>query len=228
MRLQRTDLLLLHPPSVYDFRKMLLPPRPIADLVPSGDMFEMFPIGFSFLGEYLQRHGFKVRVSGSRYEYRFFENYVAHPANPLAYPKGLRYLQGNEVDPLVSHLVEARLHHAFNHGILGSRALIGVSYQHQAIPDLYAAETGLTETPTLSLDMAAKSFHTVAGFVQDDERLRLHERLHLRGREQEGERQPGAGDARLLLVAIGEDEEKDRLRLNSGADNRFDCIVMHG
>lgn len=63
MRFRQTDLLLLHPPSVYDFRKMLLPPRPIADLVPSSAIFEMFPIGFSFLGDYLERYGFRVRVA---------------------------------------------------------------------------------------------------------------------------------------------------------------------
>ena len=63
MRLRgQTDLVLLHPPSVYDFREKLVIPSPIADLVPSGPFFEMYPIGFSFLGEYLERHGFKVRV----------------------------------------------------------------------------------------------------------------------------------------------------------------------
>ncbi len=63
MRLRRrTDLVLLHPPSVYDFRDALIVPSPIADLVPSGPFFEMYPIGFSFLGEYLERHGIKVRV----------------------------------------------------------------------------------------------------------------------------------------------------------------------
>ncbi len=59
---RQTDLVLLHPPSVYDFREMLVMPSPIADLVPSGPFFEMYPIGFSFLGEYLERHGMKVRV----------------------------------------------------------------------------------------------------------------------------------------------------------------------
>ncbi len=59
---RQTDLVLLHPPSVYDFRKMLHVPSPIADLVPSGTFFEMYPIGFSFLGEYLERHGMTVRV----------------------------------------------------------------------------------------------------------------------------------------------------------------------
>jgi B12-binding domain/radical SAM domain protein len=62
LALRQTDLVLLHPPSVYDFRKMLVIPSPIADLVPSGPFFEMYPLGFSFIGEYLERHGMKVRV----------------------------------------------------------------------------------------------------------------------------------------------------------------------
>jgi B12-binding domain/radical SAM domain protein len=59
---RQTDLVLLHPPSVYDFREKLIVPSPIADLVPSSPVFEMYPIGFSFLGEYLERHGMQVRV----------------------------------------------------------------------------------------------------------------------------------------------------------------------
>ena len=58
----RPDLLLLHPPSVYDFRTTLGVPSPIADLIPSGTAFEMYPLGFSFLGEYLERNGVNVRV----------------------------------------------------------------------------------------------------------------------------------------------------------------------
>lgn len=62
MIVRKTDLVLLHAPSVYDFRERLIIPSPIADLVPSGPVFENYPIGFSFLGEYLERHGMKVRV----------------------------------------------------------------------------------------------------------------------------------------------------------------------
>ncbi len=54
---------MLHPPSVYDFRERLIVGGPIADLVPSSSIFEMYPIGFSFLGEYLERHGIEVRVA---------------------------------------------------------------------------------------------------------------------------------------------------------------------
>jgi len=58
----KPDLVLLHPPSVYDFRKMLTIPGPISDLIPSGPFFEMYPIGFSYLGEYLERNGINVRI----------------------------------------------------------------------------------------------------------------------------------------------------------------------
>ncbi|MBK5092967.1 MAG: TIGR04190 family B12-binding domain/radical SAM domain protein, partial [Actinobacteria bacterium] len=58
----KPDIVLLHPPSTYDFRKMLSVPSPIADLIPSGPVFEMYPVGLSFLGEYLERHGIRVRI----------------------------------------------------------------------------------------------------------------------------------------------------------------------
>jgi len=58
----KPDLVLLHPPSVYDFRDLMVVPSPISDLIPSTPVFEMYPIGFTFLGEYLERNGFNVRV----------------------------------------------------------------------------------------------------------------------------------------------------------------------
>ena len=58
----KPDIVLLHPPSVYDFRDTLTVPSPIADLIPSGPTFEMYPVGFSYLGDYLERNGFDVRV----------------------------------------------------------------------------------------------------------------------------------------------------------------------
>lgn len=58
----RTDLILLHAPSVYDFRKLSILYGPISDLVPSTPIFEMYPIGFTTLAEYLERHGYRVRI----------------------------------------------------------------------------------------------------------------------------------------------------------------------
>jgi hypothetical protein len=56
------DLILLHPPSLYDFRKRPGMHGPISDVVPSTPIFEMYPIGFASLSEYLERHGLKVRI----------------------------------------------------------------------------------------------------------------------------------------------------------------------
>jgi len=56
------DLILLHPPSLYDFRKLPGIHGPISDVVPSTPIFEMYPIGFTSLSEYLERHGLKVRI----------------------------------------------------------------------------------------------------------------------------------------------------------------------
>ncbi|PIV20226.1 MAG: TIGR04190 family B12-binding domain/radical SAM domain protein [Deltaproteobacteria bacterium CG_4_8_14_3_um_filter_45_9] len=56
------DLILLHPPTLYDFRKRPGIYGPISDVVPSTPIFEMYPIGFASLSEYLERHGLKVRI----------------------------------------------------------------------------------------------------------------------------------------------------------------------
>jgi|YNPNPStandDraft_1061719.scaffolds.fasta_scaffold12885_3 B12-binding domain/radical SAM domain protein len=59
---QRADLILLHAPSVYDFRRQSILYGPVSDLVPSTPVFEMYPIGFTTMAEYLERHGFRVRI----------------------------------------------------------------------------------------------------------------------------------------------------------------------
>ncbi len=56
------DLVLLHPPSVYDFRQKAILYGPVADLIPSSSMFEMYPIGFTSLAEYLGNAGYRVRI----------------------------------------------------------------------------------------------------------------------------------------------------------------------
>jgi B12-binding domain/radical SAM domain protein len=58
----RADLVFLHAPSVYDFRKHSILYGPVSDLVPSTPVFEMYPIGFTTMAEYLERHGFRVRI----------------------------------------------------------------------------------------------------------------------------------------------------------------------
>ncbi len=55
-------LILLHAPSVYDFRGKSILYGPVSDLVPSTPVFEMYPIGFTTIAEYLERHNLRVRI----------------------------------------------------------------------------------------------------------------------------------------------------------------------
>jgi len=57
------DLLLLHPPSVYDFREKSVLYGPVSDMVPSSVMFELYPIGFLTMAGYLEKHGMRVRIA---------------------------------------------------------------------------------------------------------------------------------------------------------------------
>lgn len=56
------DLTLLHAPSVYDFRRESILYGPVSDLVPSTPVFEMYPIGFTTMAEYLERYGYHTRI----------------------------------------------------------------------------------------------------------------------------------------------------------------------
>ena len=57
------DLLLLHAPSVYDFREKSILYGPISDAIPSSPVFEMYPLGFLTISSYLHNHGMHVRIA---------------------------------------------------------------------------------------------------------------------------------------------------------------------
>ncbi len=56
------DLTFLHAPSLYDFRRRATLWGPISDVVPSTPIYDMYPIGFAALCDYLERHGFRTRI----------------------------------------------------------------------------------------------------------------------------------------------------------------------
>jgi len=58
-----TDLILLHAPTVYDFRRRATLWGPTSDLVPSEPVFDMYPVGFSTMAAYLERAGFRARIA---------------------------------------------------------------------------------------------------------------------------------------------------------------------
>jgi B12-binding domain/radical SAM domain protein len=54
--------MLLHAPSVYDFRERSILYGPVSDMVPSSTVFEMYPLGFLTIGSYLHAQGMSVRI----------------------------------------------------------------------------------------------------------------------------------------------------------------------
>ena len=56
------DLVLLHSPSVYDFRQKTILYGPVSDLIPPSPVFEMYPVGFTSIAEYLEGAGYQVRI----------------------------------------------------------------------------------------------------------------------------------------------------------------------
>ena len=93
----RPDLVLLHAPSVYDFRKKTVLYGPIADVIPSLPIFEMYPVGFTTLAEYLLSLGFETRVVNLAYRMLASEKFdaekmVAHLRPRLAFGVDLHWL----------------------------------------------------------------------------------------------------------------------------------------
>jgi radical SAM superfamily enzyme YgiQ (UPF0313 family) len=56
------DVVLIHPPSVYDFRERTIFYGPISDVIPSSPVFETYPIGFLTIATYLRKRGYRVRI----------------------------------------------------------------------------------------------------------------------------------------------------------------------
>jgi B12-binding domain/radical SAM domain protein len=58
----KPDIILLHAPSVYDFRERPAMYGPISDVIPSTPIFEMYPLGFVSMVGYLEQHGYHARI----------------------------------------------------------------------------------------------------------------------------------------------------------------------
>lgn len=113
-------------------------------------------------------HGFTYRLSASRYEHKSWENFVIFPKNDQYLPFGFASLQGNELQPEVSHQVEGRLYHTWETARWSNRGLLGVAYLHQMMPNQLATLTTGAQEGIEELDMEAHTFNTVSAYLHDD------------------------------------------------------------
>ena len=115
-----TDLILLHPPSIYKFRELPIFYGPISDVIPSSSIFENYPIGFLTLSDYLNRHGISVRIVNLALKMLLDasfdpETFIAE-VKPVAFGIDLHWLP--HVDGSLSLAEVAKRHHPGHTGHL--------------------------------------------------------------------------------------------------------------
>jgi len=71
------DLVLLHAPSIYDFRKRVRDYGPVSDVIPSTPIFEMYPIGFVSILSELMPLGYRVKIENLAVEMLLDKNFDA-------------------------------------------------------------------------------------------------------------------------------------------------------
>ncbi len=96
LKLFKKDLVFLHAPSVYDFRKDTTMFGPISDVVPSSPTFEMYPVGITSIAETLEHGGFNVQIVNVAYQMLRSQDYdpekVIAAMNPAAFGIDLHWL----------------------------------------------------------------------------------------------------------------------------------------
>lgn len=114
------------------------------------------------------RHGFRYRLSGSRFENYVWEDFVLSPRDPRGFAGGFRALQGHPTEPRMSQILEGRLFHDTDGHRIANHALAGVSLLDHNIPASIASEGALDDPFVPHVDYHARHTGAVAGFAEDE------------------------------------------------------------
>jgi B12-binding domain/radical SAM domain protein len=149
------DLLLLHAPSVYDFRERPTVYGPISDVIPSTPVFEMYPLGFVSILGYLTLRGYMVRIVNLAVKMLKKPNFDVEKfiskQDPQAFGLDLHWLAHAAGSLEVAEIIKK--HHPEKPVILGG---FSASYFHREIiqnyPQVdYVLRGDTTETPLMEL-----------------------------------------------------------------------------
>jgi len=151
----KLDLVLLHAPSVYDFRERFTMYGPISDMIPSTPVFEMYPLGFVSMVGYLEQHGYHARIINLAVKMlrdpRFDVEKLIARLEPEAFGFDLHWLVHAAGSLDVAEMVKR--HHPDTPVILGG---LSATYYHEEIarhfPQVdYVLRGDSTERPLLEL-----------------------------------------------------------------------------
>jgi B12-binding domain/radical SAM domain protein len=154
MRLFGTDLVLLHPPSVYDFRRTRAEYGPISDVIFSSPAFEMYPIGLTSLASHLEEGGHNVRLVNVAYRMLSDPDYDAEAAlaklDPAMFGIDLHWLPHAHGALELAKIVKR--YHPATPVVMGG---LSASYFHEELIRLpfvdYVLRGDSTEEPLLGL-----------------------------------------------------------------------------
>jgi B12-binding domain/radical SAM domain protein len=170
----KTDLILLHAPSVYDFRKTPILHGPVSDVVPSTQVFEMYPIGFMTILSHLQQHGLSVRIINVALKMlrsrRFDAEKMIKSLKPAAFGLDLHWMVHTQGALELARIIKS--HHPDVPVIFGG---LSSSYYHEELiqyPQVdYVVRGDSTEEPLRQLLTAIKggcTFEHVANLTWKD------------------------------------------------------------
>jgi len=177
----KPDLILLHAPSVYDFRKTANLFGPISDVVPSTPVFEMYPVGFSSIAEYLEKNYIGVRIINLAYrmleDNKFDVEKMVSKLQPSAFGIDLHWLVHAQGSIEIAKL--CKKHHPDIPVIFGG---IASTYYHKELiqyPEIgFVLRGDSTEVPMLELMQAIKAgtndFSSIPNLTWMDEKGIVH------------------------------------------------------
>lgn len=151
----KPDLVLIHPPSIYDFRKESIVYGPINDVIPPTSIFDMYPIGFVSILGYLTRHGYNVRIinlaSKMLENQRFDPESLIKSINPKAFGIDFHWLVHAQGSLELAKIIKK--HHPDTPVLLGG---LSSTYFHEEIiknyPQVdYVIRGDSTEQPLIQL-----------------------------------------------------------------------------
>ncbi len=160
MGLFSKDLVLLHPPSVYDFRRNGTLFGPISDVIPSTPVFEMYPMGFTTIAAHLENAGFNVEIVNIAYRMLSDATYDAEAAIAALHPRifgiDLHWLPHAHGALELARIVKK--HHPGTPVVMGG---LSASYFHEELVRYpwvdYVLRGDSTEEPILQLMQALQS-----------------------------------------------------------------------
>ncbi|HWI65510.1 MAG TPA: TIGR04190 family B12-binding domain/radical SAM domain protein [Symbiobacteriaceae bacterium] len=162
----RRDVIFLHAPSVYDFRKETMLFGPISDVVPSSSVFEMYPVGITSIADRLERAGYHVQIINVAYRMLRDKNYDPEEQikryNPHLWAIDLHWLPHAHGALALAALIKK--HHPDAQVMMGG---LSASYYHEELianPNVdFIVRGDSTEEPVLDLLRRLRTGHPLDG-----------------------------------------------------------------